>query len=395
MSLSCERVVLPDVQAIMVVSRSSPRELLSSHHLRREVAWGVMVACLLTGCQSLNTSLLGSAEKPHEFAVDLSVDNEETPDEGSWGASTDVATAHANYDAVTSRSVSQQEAPSRPANNVTTGHSFATRRLTLRRPVPVETDTVDKTTTRAPGEVPQENRNHDEASLDEPVSAPGPGLPRARADRGRLWSEDSGVSAWRPNASKSSETAGMPAVVKGSAPDRSRRPTATADIMNDSPSVKMTSTPSSAGVETADLTTTADVKSSPAPGSVTPGRKLMDDSVSVDETGTQQAEAAAPKEGETNQDNSVADGTIPEAIPAEEPGVLERLRGFYAPRPSDTEKLRRQMRKLSDPFGLLKERDEDAGPTSSIVEQSPEPAADAAETALSRASESVGESRQT
>ena len=54
-----------------------------------------------------------------------------------------------------------------------------------------------------------------------------------------------------------------------------------------------------------------------------------------------------------------------EAFPAEG-GMLERFRALYSPRPEDgSERLRRQMLRWSDPFGLLKERESGASESGS------------------------------
>jgi hypothetical protein len=94
--------------------------------------------------------------------------------------------------------------------------------------------------------------------------------------------------------------------------------------------------------------------------------------------------AAATSVGEisenTNALNSVsvengASTAIEQPEVATEPTMLDRLRGLYNPRiDENTDKLRRQIRRWPDPFGLLKDREDPAAPDteSNLVPVSPD-----------------------
>ena len=94
--------------------------------------------------------------------------------------------------------------------------------------------------------------------------------------------------------------------------------------------------------------------------------------------------AAATSVGEisenTNALNSVsvengASTAIEQPEVATEPTMLDRLRGLYNPRiDENTDKLRRQIRRWPDPFGLLKDREDPAAPDteSNLVPGSPD-----------------------
>ena len=94
--------------------------------------------------------------------------------------------------------------------------------------------------------------------------------------------------------------------------------------------------------------------------------------------------AAATSVGEisenTNALNSVsvengASTAIEQPEVATEPTMMDRLRGLYNPRiDENTDKLRRQIRRWPDPFGLLKDREDPAAPDteSNLVPGSPD-----------------------
>ena len=70
-----------------------------------------------------------------------------------------------------------------------------------------------------------------------------------------------------------------------------------------------------------------------------------------------------------------ASTTIDQPVAPTEPTMLDRLRGLYNPRiDENTDKLKKQIRRWPDPFGLLKDREEPAAPDpeNSLVPGSPE-----------------------
>lgn len=368
----------------MILSRSSHRERSRSLNLRRDAVWGMIAACLLTGCQSLNTALRDSDSKPHEFAVDLSVDDDEDTTDSSWATKNDLHTAHADYDALKSQAVSQQEDDSPRKGSVTSGHSFAPRRLTLRRPVPVpegsaNEEAVDESNI-VTAEAPREEASLSSSSNNNSSDPQLPEFNKPPASRNKMWQDESGLSAWKSNGTTSPDKANGSAASAQKGADRNRQ-SANTRTTNPAGSASKNDATASRVNDSSDEkamplgATRSQVPKPPnaarnAGGNTAPGT-----------TGPQNGNDPIVEGQSQPSPESPATETPAEAAPEAEPGVLERLRGLYAPRSSDTDKLRRQMRKLSDPFGLLKERDEDAGPTSSIEEPPANQTADAGDAA--------------
>ena len=86
---------------------------------------------------------------------------------------------------------------------------------------------------------------------------------------------------------------------------------------------------------------------------------------------TSSGEISETSDGQNNE--TVENGAateIEQPVAPTEPTMLDRLRGLYNPRiDENTDKLRKQIRRWPDPFGLLKDREEPAapGPESSLV----------------------------
>jgi hypothetical protein len=77
--------------------------------------------------------------------------------------------------------------------------------------------------------------------------------------------------------------------------------------------------------------------------------------------------------GDTDQNGAAT--AIEQPVAPTEPTMLDRLRGLYNPRiDENTDKLKKQIRRWPDPFGLLKDREEPAlpDPESSLVPGSPD-----------------------
>ncbi len=373
------------VRTVMILNRSSHRERFRSLNLGREVVWGMIAACLLTGCQSLSAVLKDPDSKPHEFAVDLSVDEDEDTSDSSWATKNDLHTAHADYDAVKSQSVSQQDEEVSRKGSITSGHSFAPRRLTLRRPVPVPEGSSNEgafdESNIVTAEVPRDEAPSSSSATENASSPPMPDFNKPPASRNTMWQDESGLSAWKSNGASSPDKAGGTAGPSQKAIDRSR-PTSTPRASNSASSAPKNEVPSGR------VDDGSDEKAMPLGATKSQVPKPPNAPRNQSGNSAQGMPAGAPPSSEQPNEESAQTSsaaaspeTPAEAAPEAEPGVFERLRGLYTPRSSDTDKLRRQMRKLSDPFGLLKERDEDAGPTSSIEEPATNQTADAGDTA--------------
>lgn len=355
---------------IMTPPSLTPCEHSGSHWSARRAAWVVMGLIFSTGCRSLATTLRDDSAS-HQYAVDLNVEEDQ---QSSPATSSEFATAQADYGQLKSRTVSQQDDGSSAPAGFTAGHSFAPRRAVLRQPIPltdreeptVESDVASaKTNPSTASAIPKQPT----VAKTAPVSSE-PELDSTPAQDDSFWSSGGGVSAWRPDAQGANQRPRGDRLRLGNATND--RPSATSGDRQVGTGTTGTSLPTSPSSKPPGVKTPgSQVNSSDSRASVAPSlgsaASQNVNSEAVD-SGDVLTGAASPVPSATKTDGTSepASESTTEDTPATEPGVLERLRGLYAPRPSDAEKFRKQMRRLSDPFGLLKERDEDAGPTTPI-----------------------------
>lgn len=98
------------------------------------------------------------------------------------------------------------------------------------------------------------------------------------------------------------------------------------------------------------------------PPSPTTSENLQQTADTSIDVGAMEPIAGNPVSAENASDHTTtvpSSGSNTELAPAPEPTMLDRFRGLYAPRLEDnTDKLRKQIRRWPDPFGLLKDREE-------------------------------------
>lgn len=321
-----------------------------------------------SGCTSLATSLRDDSAS-HQYAVDLNVEEDQ---QSSPAACNEFATAQADYSQLKSRTVSQQDDGRSVSSGLTAGHSFAPRRAILRQPIPMmngSTPTVESDTAVAKpmGSTASATPVEPSRATTAPVAV-APDQESASTPDDNFWSSGGGVSAWRPDAQGSNQRSRSDRLRLGNTTER--RSAATLGDRRGGPDTTVASPPSpsskASGNKTPGLPVNASERKSPAdPLEPDAASHVLSDAVDSGDMPTGAASQLTSGTKPYGTSEPAPESTTNEAQTTE-PGVLERLRGLYAPRPSDTEKFRKQMRRLSDPFGLLKERDEDAGPTTPI-----------------------------
>jgi len=295
----------------------------------------LLSACVLTaGCSSNALTRLPAAFHRTQNIADLKNDADwETVDtEQTFGKSSNGA-AEANYELVNSDDKDLQPAPA-----ARTGHSLLQPKVRLKKPVPL------------PFPVGQESGDSDfpKASSTSAAETPWRTEFAPKKTEGAI----SRSSLSQPSAETGSGKSRLPAEPERPRPEKGQAENAESSV---EPPAGLRNPRSASLQQSAPTrrlrapTTTSEPRKSPLIGQEATFRKS-----------TPQAGSDVPEEALETAD---VDETESDAPALGEPSMLDRFRNLYAPKPEESiDRQRRSNRRWTDPFGLLKEREETIEP---------------------------------
>ncbi len=295
----------------------------------------LLSACVLTtGCSSNALTRLPAAFHRTQNIADLKNDADwETLDtQQTFGKSSNGA-AEANYELVNSDDNDLQPAPA-----ARTGHSLLQPKVRLKKPVPL------------PFPVGQESDDSDFAKASSASAAETP------------WRTE--VAPKKTDGASSRSSRSQPSAETGSGksrplaePERPRPEKGQAE--NTETSVELPA--GQRNVRSASLQQSAPTRRPRTPAATPEPRKSP--LIGQEATFRKSAPQAGSDVPEEPLETANGDEPEPETPALGEPSMLDRFRNLYAPKPEESaDRQRRSNRRWTDPFGLLKEREESVEP---------------------------------
>ncbi len=294
---------------------------------------GLLVSAVLTltGCSGTHGLSAVSHQEMKKTAESSTIRSQDSPLDREWSHSNG-ATSVNNSNAVPRIGYSQLPSPNvSNLQSAEPGHSFSPSRARLGRPVPVQPNGL---VTQDPANTNQMNGSSAAASGNS-MSAQNV-VPQATGQSSfpvaSPW-QMGGHSAWRP---------------------------APAEAWSESGDRNLETNPQRSGLSASPVTS-PESQTSPVPGFGLSKQLDARPSANTDEQSSMvDAVTELPESGPFPEQQSPV---LPE------PTMLDRLRGLYNPRiDENTDKLKKQIRRWPDPFGLLKERETAEAPVANMPE---------------------------
>lgn len=290
----------------------------------------LLSACVLTtGCSSSALTRLPAAFHRTQDIADLKNDaDRETLDIGQTFGKSSNSAAEANYELVNSGDDDLQSAPA-----ARMGHSLLQPKFRPKKPVPL------------PFPVGQESDDSDLLKASSTSAAETPWRTEVAPKK-----TDEASSRPQPSAETGSGKSQLPAELERPRPENGQAENSETSVEPPAVQRNVRSVSLQQSAPTRRLrTSTAEPRKSPLIGQEATFRKS-----------TRQAGSDVPEEPRGTANGDDAESEIPALG---EPSMLDRFRNLYAPKPEESaDRQRRSNRRWTDPFGLLKEREESVEP---------------------------------